>query len=101
MNFNNSVWRTMALVTQLGISILSPVILCVYAGYFLDKKFGWHTLIPLMLLGLAAGVRSAYVLAKNAIRQNEQSTQKKEWEKDLTADVESELKKEESHVEEN
>ena len=90
LNFNNSVWRTMALVTQLGISILSPVILCVYAGYFLDKKFGWHTMIPLMLLGLAAGVRSAYVLVKNAIRQNEESEQKRDLKADSTADGEAE-----------
>lgn len=75
MNYKKGVWRTLALITQLGISMLTPVFLCVFVGWVLDKKFGWHTLIPLMILGFIAGAKSAYSLAKTTIRENDRDSQ--------------------------
>lgn len=62
MKFNAEVMRNLAMVTQLGISMLAPIILCVFVGYWLDNKFGWSTVIPLLILGILAGARNCYLL---------------------------------------
>lgn len=72
MNHNNSVWRTLALVTQLGISMLTPVFLCVFVGWLLERKFGWNLMLLFIALGFVSGIRNAYLLAKNAVRDSDQ-----------------------------
>lgn len=64
MGFKKDVYRNMAMITQLGISMLAPVVLCVFIGYQLDGHFGWHTVIPLLLLGILAGCRNCWLLVK-------------------------------------
>ena len=59
--------RCLSLVSQLGITMLTPVILCVLLGVWLDKKFSTYFTLPLLILGILAGARSAYRLAKKAV----------------------------------
>lgn len=65
MKNKNEIWKTLAMVTQLGITMLAPVVLCVFIGYWLDEKFGWLTTIPLLILGILAGVRNTYLLLRD------------------------------------
>lgn len=58
--------RCLALVSQLGITMLTPVILCVFIGIWLDKRFSTYFTLPFLILGILAGARSAYLLAKKA-----------------------------------
>ena len=37
----NEIARSLSMVTQLGISMLAPLILCVCVGIWLDDTFGW------------------------------------------------------------
>ena len=55
MKFEKEVMQNLAMVTQLGISMLAPIILCVFAGHWLDEHFGFHSVIVLLLFGIAAG----------------------------------------------
>lgn len=64
MKFHREVLVQLGMVTQLGVSMLAPVILCVFAGYWLDGRFGWHTVIPLLILGILAGARNCWILVK-------------------------------------
>ncbi len=66
-----SVWQALALIMQLGISIIVPVGLCVALGVFLDNKFGWYSTVPLMILGMAAGVRNVYKILKGFIHKDD------------------------------
>ena len=59
--------RCLSLVSQLGITMLTPVVLCVALGMWLDKKFSTCFTLPLLILGVQAGARSAYLLAKKAV----------------------------------
>lgn len=59
--------RCLSLVSQLGITMLTPVVLCVALGMWLDKKFSTCFTLPLLILGVLAGARSAYLLAKKAV----------------------------------
>ena len=64
MKFNREVMQNLAMITQLGISMLAPVVLCVFIGYWLDNRFGFQSVIPMLILGIAAGVRNCYLLLK-------------------------------------
>ena len=39
MKYKRSVYRTFALITQLGLSMITPIFLCVFLAVFLEKKF--------------------------------------------------------------
>ncbi len=66
MKYRKGVYRTLALITQLGISMLVPIFLCVFLGSYIDEKFNLNTFIPLMLLGMLAGARNVYKLIKQS-----------------------------------
>ena len=50
----NEIARSLSMVTQLGISMLAPLILCVCVGIWLDDTFGWSTTAVLVVLGIMA-----------------------------------------------
>lgn len=62
MKYKQSVYKTFALISQLGISILVPILLCTFFGTWLEKK----VFIPLVIVGVLAGLRNAWVLARHA-----------------------------------
>lgn len=68
MRINKSVYTTLALISQLGISMIAPIFLCTFVGMKLDEKFGWATTIPLIIVGILAGARNVYALLKQASR---------------------------------
>ena len=71
MKYKKEVFRSLALITQLGISVMVPVFMCLFIGYVIDKKFGTSTMLILLILGIMAGGRNAYMLAKGVINENE------------------------------
>ncbi len=71
MNYKSSVFRTLSLITQLGLSILTPIFLCVFLGNYLEEKFEIPIFIPMLILGILAGGRNALVLAKATIKSLE------------------------------
>lgn len=64
MKLNKESMKNFAMITQVGISMLAPIILCVFIGYWLDNKFGWYTVIPLLILGILAGGRNTWILLR-------------------------------------
>ena len=66
MKYRKSVYRSLVLITQLGISMLVPIFLCAFLGVYIDEKFGIYTFVPLIILGMAAGFRNVYKLVKDA-----------------------------------
>ena len=66
------IMQNLAFITQLGISMLAPVILCVFVGNWLDGRYGFHTVLPLLILGILAGVRNCYLLLKPLIKGKEE-----------------------------
>lgn len=66
MDYKRSVYRTLALITQLGISIITPILLCTFLGVYLEEQFALPLTIPLLILGILAGGRNAYLLARRA-----------------------------------
>lgn len=68
--------RCLSLVSQLGITMLTPAVLCVMLGVWLDNRFSTYFTLPFLILGILAGARSAYLLAKRAVRPDEEDEER-------------------------
>ena len=75
MNYKQSVFRTLALISQVGISILVPILLCTFLGAWLEERISFPVFIPLIIVGVLAGGRNAYYLVRHA---NEDPEDRKE-----------------------
>ncbi|WP_283681153.1 AtpZ/AtpI family protein [Parablautia sp. Marseille-Q6255] len=64
----NEIARSLAMITQLGVSMLAPVVLCAVVGNWLDERFGWSVTAVLLILGIMAGARNTWILVKGVIR---------------------------------
>lgn len=68
------VFKLLVYVTQFGINMLVPVILCFLLGLWLDKRFETSFLaVLLFFMGAAAGARNVYRLAKKHIGKDGES----------------------------
>lgn len=69
MKKQKTVVKTFSLVSQLGISVLTPVILCTWAGVKLEDRFALQLTVPFIIVGVLAGGRNAYVLVRQMIKE--------------------------------
>lgn len=63
--FKSDVFKSWALVLQLGISMMVPILLLVALAYFLKSKFGIDLMLALVIFGVLVGIRNVYVILKN------------------------------------
>ena len=52
---NKNMYKNLALITQVGLSIVTPILLGVYLGDLLDKKLNTNGIFTLILILLGAG----------------------------------------------
>lgn len=71
MHYKKSVFRSLAMVTQLGLCVITPVFLCVFIGYQVDTRFGFKTMVPMLILGVLAGGQCAWQMAKRTFLQEQ------------------------------
>ena len=74
MNYKKSVFRTFTLISQLGISIVTPVLLCTFLGAWLEERVPYPVFIPLLLIGILAGVKNAYHLIRQIWEADERES---------------------------
>jgi len=87
MRHKKSVMRSFMMVTQLGISVMVPVFVCILAGYYIDRYAGTKLTLIFMVLGFLAGGFNAYKLAKATLAMNE----REEWVEDQKERVERQV----------
>lgn len=66
MKHKKSVIATLSLISQLGISMIVPVFLCIFIGIKLEEKIDFPFTILFIILGILAGIRNVYALIKHA-----------------------------------
>lgn len=71
MHYRKSVFRSLAMVTQLGLCVVTPVFLCIFIGYQIDTRFGVKTMVPMLILGVLAGGRCAWQMAKRTLLEEQ------------------------------
>lgn len=89
MRYKRSVFRSLAMVTQLGLCVLTPTILGIAAGSFLDARFGTKVTLILLVLGVLGGGRGAYMMAKRIIEQEarEEKAERERQMREVLADA--------------
>lgn len=95
---NHGVIRAFTMVSQIGISFITPIGLCVIAGHYIDKHF--HTsywFIILFFLGALAAFRNVYILTKGFYEMDlKRENEELEYWKRLTTGDKSSKKSSES-----
>lgn len=76
MKYKKSVFRSLSLIMQLGLTVVTPIFLCIFAGNYIDSRFGTKTMVPLLILGTLAGGRSAYALVQHMIVTEQKEDEK-------------------------
>lgn len=67
MKYNKTVFKIIGLISQLSVSIVVPIFMCTFLGVFLEEKFSISITVLLIILGVLAGGRNAYILLKQAV----------------------------------
>ena len=61
-----SIFRMLSLITQLGITMLTSIFLCMFAGLWIDRTFSTHFFLFFLILGVLCGFRGVCALVKHA-----------------------------------
>ena len=64
-------YANIALISQLGISMIVPVFALLFIGIELQKRRGWYAVLPCLIMGIIVGCRNTYILAKKAAGRSE------------------------------
>ncbi|WP_310604412.1 AtpZ/AtpI family protein [Anaerosporobacter sp.] len=74
---NREIFHALGLITQIGLTLLTTVFLCVFIGHKMDATFGTSFWFPIwLLLGLLAGFRNIYELVKKFYSKDKQKEDK-------------------------
>lgn len=73
MKENKNVFRSLTLITQFGINMLVPILLCTFLGIFLDKLFSTSFIvIILFFVGALAGFTNVFRLARTIYSKSDE-----------------------------
>lgn len=91
-------------MTQLGLTVMVPVFLCILAGRYLDSRFGLNLTFFLMVLGFLAGMSGAWRLAASVSamerkeRERERNGQLEKWKTEHPSESQAKCPKRQSRV---
>lgn len=63
--FKSEVFKSWALVLQLGISMMVPILLLVAGAYFIKTKLNVDLMLFFVIFGVIVGIRNVYVILRN------------------------------------
>lgn len=70
MKYKKNVYQSIAMITQFGINMIVPILMCSLLGVYIGKKIDMMIIvIPLFIIGALAGFRNVYIMAKKIFEQ--------------------------------
>ena len=60
--------KMLSLVTQIGITMLTSVFLCMAIGMWIDKHFSTNLFLLFLILGIMASIRSMFITLKPLLK---------------------------------
>lgn len=78
MKYKKSVYTTFAMISQVGISMVVPILLCTYAGVWLEDKFDFPFTVIMIVLGVLAGVRNVIAMVYKMKQATEEDADEEE-----------------------
>ena len=86
MKYKKSVFQSLAQITQFGLYMIIPILLCTFIGIWLDKWLNTSFLVIIFFfLGAIAGGRNIYIFSKQIFEKDTHSpyeSRRKQEEKD-------------------
>ena len=78
MKYHKSVYQSLAMITQFGITMLVPIFLCSFLGRYLDQwlQTSW-LFVALFFIGALAGFRNIFILSKKIFETKDDSMEMK------------------------
>lgn len=73
---NKSVFTALGMVTQFGISTITPMLLCIFVALWLQNRFGLGDWV--VLVGVLMGVGSGFMSMMKMIRQMSELSRKED-----------------------
>lgn len=64
MRYKKSVYTTFAMISQVGLSMVVPILLCTYAGVWLEERYEFPYTVIMIIVGVMAGVRNVIAMVK-------------------------------------
>ena len=74
--FKSEVFKSWALVLQLGISMMVPILLLVAVAYFIKTKLNIDLMLFCVIFGVIVGARNVYVILRNYLNSMDNSKNK-------------------------
>ena len=71
--YKSSVYKTLALITQIGISIMVPIFLMLIISIFIKNNFKIDLVLWFVIVGVVVGIRNAVVLITNFLNEDKMS----------------------------
>ena len=68
--------KYLSLISQVGFTMVTPVLLCTFVGIKLEGKFHFPFTLIFLLLGVISGCMSGYRLIMNSIKKMEMEKDK-------------------------
>lgn len=74
MKYHKTVYQSLAMITQFGITMLVPIFLCSFLGWYLDQwlQTSW-LFVALFFIGALAGFRNIFILSKKIFETKDDS----------------------------
>lgn len=70
MKYKKNVYQSFAMISQFGINMVVPILMCTLLGVYIGRKCNVPIIvIPLFLIGAAAGFRNIYRMSKKIFEQ--------------------------------
>lgn len=71
MSMKGNAYRNIILISQIGITVMVPIFLCMMLGIWLGNTFGQWLAVLMVFFGIAAGARNGYVLVTDIVKSEE------------------------------
>ena len=71
MRYKKQVFRNLVMVSQLGISVMTPVFLCIFIGLWADTHLKTNIILPLVIIGVLTGCRCGWQTIKMTLEAGE------------------------------
>lgn len=84
MKYKKNVFKSLSMITQFGINMIVPIILCSGLGMYIDKKIGTSQCVVIMFfVGALAGFRNVYLFSKAIYSEDSEKDTARETKKQI------------------
>ncbi len=72
-NSKHQVIKSLYLITQISVTMLTAIFMCIGIGYLVDKWFETKLMVWFIILGVVSGFRAVYILIRRHLTNDRES----------------------------